>query len=63
LCDSGWPSAIAEASAYLYDVNASTEQSQKEVGMKNPLDSLGQTVLIGFILAAVAHLLISALSA
>ena len=31
--------------------------------MKNPLDSLGQTVLIGFILAVVAHLLISALSA
>ena len=31
--------------------------------MKNPLDSLGQTVLIGFILAAVAHLLINALAA
>ena len=31
--------------------------------MKNPLDSLGQTVLLGFILAAVAHLIISGLSA
>ncbi|GEM_PF-2081481 len=31
--------------------------------MKNPLDSLGQTVLIGFILAVVAHLLISAFAA
>ena len=26
--------------------------------MKNPLDSLGQTVLLGFVLAAVAHFLI-----
>jgi hypothetical protein len=55
-------SAIAERSAYLYDVNASTAQLQKEVGMKNPLDSLGQTVLIGFVLAAVAHLLIHAIA-
>jgi len=31
--------------------------------MKNPLDSLGQTVALGFVLALVAHLLISALSA
>ena len=31
--------------------------------MKNPLDSLGQTVLIGFVLALVAHFLIRAFSA
>ncbi len=30
--------------------------------MKNPLDSLGQTVLIGVILAAGAHLLIRAIA-
>jgi hypothetical protein len=30
--------------------------------MKNPLDSLGQTVLIGFVLAVVAHLLIRAIA-
>jgi hypothetical protein len=30
--------------------------------MKNPLDSLGQTVLIGFVLALVAHLLIRAIA-
>jgi hypothetical protein len=59
----GAASAIAEASAYHYDVSVSPHKLQKEVGMKNPLDSLGQTVLIGFILAVVAHLLISALSA
>jgi hypothetical protein len=30
--------------------------------MKNPLDSLGQTVAIGFVLALVAHLLIRAIA-
>jgi hypothetical protein len=30
--------------------------------MKNPLDSLGQTVLLGFVLALVAHLLIRAIA-
>jgi ABC-type spermidine/putrescine transport system permease subunit II len=55
-------STIAERSANLYDVNASTHNYRKRFGMKNPLDSLGQTVLIGFILAAVAHLLIRAIA-
>jgi ABC-type spermidine/putrescine transport system permease subunit II len=55
-------STIAERSPYLYDVNASTHNYRKRFGMKNPLDSLGQTVLIGFILAAVAHLLIRAIA-
>jgi len=32
------------------------------LGMKNPLDSLGQTVLLGFILAVVAHLIIHAIA-
>ncbi|HKF72967.1 MAG TPA: hypothetical protein VKB68_14535 [Stellaceae bacterium] len=56
-------SAIAETPLYLYDVIAYHNNYRKRLGMKNPLDSLGQTVLIGFILAAVAHLLISAFSA
>jgi hypothetical protein len=58
----GAASAIAEASAYLYDVTASQYNYRKRFGMKNPLDSLGQTVLIGFILAGVAHLLIHAIA-
>jgi hypothetical protein len=62
-CATRAASAIAEAPAYLYDATASQYNYRKRFGMKNPLDSLGQTVLIGFILAAVAHLLISALSA
>jgi len=30
--------------------------------MKNPLDSLGQTVLLGFVLTVVVHLLIRAIA-
>jgi hypothetical protein len=60
--DSGAAAAIAEAPVYLYDVIAPRHNHRKEVAMKNPLDSLGQTVLLGFILAGVAHLLIRALA-
>ena len=41
---------------------AQRHNHRKEIAMKNPLDSLGQTVLIGFILAGVAHLLIRAIA-
>jgi len=55
-------SAIAEALAYHYDGCASLHNYRKRLRMKNPLDSLGQTVLLGFILAVVAHLLIHAIA-
>jgi hypothetical protein len=55
-------SAIAEAPAYHYDASASLHNYRKRLGMKNPLDSLGQTVLLGFILAVVAHLIIHAIA-
>jgi len=58
----GTATAIAVAPAYLYDVSASQHNYRKRLGMKNPLDSLGQTVLLGFILAVVAHLLIRAIA-
>jgi hypothetical protein len=53
---------IAEAPAYHYDASPSLHNYRKRLGMKNPLDSLGQTVLLGFILAVVAHLIIHAIA-
>jgi len=48
--------------ALCYDEPSQETVVNSEATMKNPLDSLGQTVLLGFVLTVVVHLLIRAIA-